>query len=386
MTYFDYPNLQNFIVINPTCLIDVLKSIVTSVPSIASLQQGRLTKSDLTTIWSSEKLSHFLQHEEYFRQLLVHFDILSEMRRYDTESGKKIPVASFIVPCMITHQNTTTFCDRHITSRKCIGFVFEFRASFVPDAIPNRLIASVLSSWNVKRFENVDLLFSGFVVVVLDRKHDLVVKTDRNRVAVYIVHRERKELIIKDLASCLRSGCLSANCLLAAEKLDAIEVTWMCDNHGYNTPKSELDIWFTDRTILRCTESCQGIQDKDLPLLLSESQLLQICNSLTGEEVRCLSVHLGASNSELDDIVNHHTYMQKFYSLHLPDRILNLSPSDEMLDKLCLRIGKEWMVLGVELGLEIERLEQIEYENPKLLSDVSRQMLYSWRKGIMMQQ
>lgn len=63
----------------------------------------------------------------------------------------------------------------------------------------------------------------------------------------------------------------------------------------------------------------------------------------------------------------------------LPDKILNLPPSDEMLDKLCLRIGKEWMVLGLELGLEIERLEQIEYDNPKVLREVSRQMLYCWR-------
>ncbi|VDI69204.1 Hypothetical predicted protein [Mytilus galloprovincialis] len=63
----------------------------------------------------------------------------------------------------------------------------------------------------------------------------------------------------------------------------------------------------------------------------------------------------------------------------LTDKILNLWPSDEMLDKLCLRIGKEWMVLGLELGLEIERLEQIEYDNPKVLREISRQMLYCWR-------
>ena len=109
MTYIEYPNLRNFIVINPTCLIDVLKSIVTSVPIIASLHQGRLTKSDLTNIWSSEKFSHFLEHEEYFRQLLVHYDILSEVRRYDRESGKKISVDCYLVPCMITTQNMTTF-------------------------------------------------------------------------------------------------------------------------------------------------------------------------------------------------------------------------------------------------------------------------------------
>lgn len=51
--------------------------------------------------------------------------------------------------------------------------------------------------------------------------------------------------------------------------------------------------------------------------LMSDSQLLRICNSLNREEVRCLSVFLGVSNPEIDDIVNQYTHMQKFYSLRI---------------------------------------------------------------------
>lgn len=269
---------------------------------------------------------------------------------------------------------------------------------------------------------------------------------------MYIVHKERKELIIKDLASSVRecleqnlarisevyslsftsdnikkryvpfdvklkSGCLSPNCLLDKENVNSIGANWVCENHRYITPKSELDIWYTDRTILQCTDSCQGMLDAVLSMLLNDSQLLLICNSLTKEEVRSLAFNLGVSNTKLDAIDSDYISMKKFYSLRicreknksckdfvkameaadinrhtmcqilrqeevatdLPDKILNLSPSDEMLDKLCLRIGREWMVLGLELGLEIERLEQIEYDNPKVLREVSRQMLYCWR-------
>ncbi|XP_076081691.1 uncharacterized protein LOC143052528 [Mytilus galloprovincialis] len=452
MTYIEYPNLRNFIVINPTCLIDVLKSIVTSIPALDSLNQGRLTKADLTKIWSEEKYVHFLQHEEYFRHLLVHYDILSEMKRYDKESGKTISDDCYLVPCMVTNRNTTKYTKQYLKPSKCVGFVFEFMASDVPDAIPSRLIASVISIWNVKRYDNVELLFPGFVVVVLDRKHDLLLKTERNTVAVYIVHKEKKELIIKDLASSVRQcleqnlsrisevyslsftreitskkyvpfelklkhGCLSQDCVLVAEEIDGNETKLICDNHGYKTPKSELDIWFTNRTFLQCTDSCQGILDAVLLMLPNDAQLIRICNNLTKEEVRSLAVHLGISNPDFDAIETDTTAMLKFYSLRLcrennksckdfiiameasginkhtmcqilrqpevmtelPDKILNLPPSDEMLDKLCLRIGKEWMVLGLELGLEIERLEQIEYESPKVLREVSRHMLYCWR-------
>ena len=213
---------------------------------------------------------------------MVHYDILSEMRRYDIENGKKISTDCYLVPCMITTQNTTTFVEKHLTSDKCVGFVFEFSATDVPDAIPCRLIANILSIWNVKSYENVDLLCYGFVAVVLDRKHDLVVKTEHNTIAVYIVHKDRKELITRDLATCVRkcleqnlarisevyslsftrdnitqiyipfhvklkSGCLSPNCLLDAQNANSIKTSWVCDNHGYITPKSELDIWYTDR-------------------------------------------------------------------------------------------------------------------------------------------
>ncbi|XP_071140503.1 uncharacterized protein [Mytilus edulis] len=452
MTYIEYPNLRNFIVINPTCLIDVLKSIVTSMPDASSLYQGRITKADLKKIWSSKQFVPFLQHEEYFLQLLVHYDILSEIKRYDKGSGRTISDECYLVPCMITNRNETTFVERHLKTSKCVGFVFEFKALDVPDAIPSRLIASVISIWNIRRYENVELLFPGCVAVALDRKHDLVIKTERNTVAVYIVHKERKELIIKDLASSVRQcleqnlsrisevysfsftkeiiskkyvpfdfklkhGCLSQDCVLDAREIDGTKTEWICDNHGYTTPKSELYIWYTDRTVLQCTDSCQGILDAVLSMLLNDAQLLRICNSLTKEEVRSLAVNLGISNPEFDAIDTDSTSMLKFYSLRicreknksckdfvkameaaeinghtmcqilrqaevlteLPDKILNMPPSDEMLDKLCLRIGKEWMVLGLELDLEIERLEQIEYETVKVLREVSRQMLYCWR-------
>ncbi|XP_071140870.1 uncharacterized protein [Mytilus edulis] len=150
-------------------------------------------------------------------------------------------------------------------------------------------------------------------------------------------------------------------------------------------------------------------------MLLNDAQLLRISNCLTLDEVRKMAFHLGVSNTEIDAIGSDSIPMNKFYSLRicreknkscrdfvkamdavkinrhtmcqilrqeevttdLTDKILNLWPSDEMLDKLCLRI--KWMVLGLELGLEIERLEQIEYDKSKVLREISRQMLYCWR-------
>lgn len=46
LTYIDTHYLRNFIVINPTCIIDLLKGIVTAFPSSSDMKHGRLRKSD----------------------------------------------------------------------------------------------------------------------------------------------------------------------------------------------------------------------------------------------------------------------------------------------------------------------------------------------------
>ncbi|CAG2219825.1 unnamed protein product [Mytilus edulis] len=323
----------------------------------------------------------------------------------------------------ITEKSTlgTTSTKTISYSRDVVG-----KALDVPDAIPSRLIACMISIWNIRRHEHVELLFPDFVAVVLDRKHDLVVKTERNTVAVYLVHKERKGLIIKDLASSVRQ-CLEQNLARISEVYSVSFTSKVTSKkyvpfelklkHGCLSQGCLLDAGDIGESKPNGYVKTMGILDAALSMLPNDAQLLRLCNCLTKEDVRSLAVNLGISNPEFDAIDADSTSMLKFYSLRicreknksckdfvkameaaeinghtmcqilrqaevlteLPDKILNLPPSDEMLDKLCLRIGKEWMVLGLELGLEIERLEQIEYETVKVLREVSRQVLYCWR-------
>lgn len=61
----------------------------------------------------------------------------------------------------------------------------------------------------------------------------------------------------------------------------------------------------------------QGILDAVLSMLLNDSQLLRICNSLTMEDVRSLAFNLGVSNTTLDAIGVDSIPMNKFYSLRI---------------------------------------------------------------------
>ncbi|VDI48466.1 Hypothetical predicted protein [Mytilus galloprovincialis] len=454
LTYIDTHYLRNFIVINPTCIIDLLKGIVTAFPSSSDMKHGRLRKSDLTKMLDFEKFNQLGSYSDFFRELLVYFDILAEIRRYDKTTGRKIDIECYFVPCLIYQTNTTTFVENCIKSEKCISFAFVFEKSYVPPAITNRFISCVLSIWNVKIYNNIELLFSAFVVVSLDRNHDLVVQADQTSIVIYLIHKQRKELIIRDLASSVRqcleenlqrisevysdsytespsryvpftmkvkSGCLSPMCLKNVDDIEKLAFPLVCKAHGYRTPQSELNIWFTDISVQQCNETCEGISPTIYSICLTDAELLRLSSNLTVEEIRQLAIYLGISNVKLDEIgqdFSRNSSMVKFASLRtcsdnnklcgdfmkaittaglnkhtmcmivrqeipptdLPDTILNLPPSDEMLDKLALRIGKKWMELGLELGLDIDQLEYIEYDSPNVLRDISKNMLYQWKE------
>lgn len=227
----------------------------------------------------SGKFNRLGSYSDFFRELLVYFDILAEIRRYDKTTGRKIDIECYFLPCLIYQTNTTTFVENCIKSERCISFAFVFEKSYVPPAVTNRFISCVLSIWNVKIYNNIELLFSAFVVVSLDRNHDLVVQADQTSIVIYLIHKQRKELIIRDLASSVRqcleenlqrisevysdsytespsryvpftmkvkSGCLSPICLKNIDDIEMLAFPFVCKAHGYRAPQSELNIWFTD--------------------------------------------------------------------------------------------------------------------------------------------
>lgn len=148
--------------------------------------------------------------------MLIHLDIVSEQRRYNSKTGRRLPTKNFFVPCMVTKRNRTDFMSTECTPNRTISLAFTFKGAIIPPALPNRLISACLSMWNVKTYKeqkesgttgetrDVKLLFSGFLGLSYDKAHDIVVCVEGNRIHLFIVHKTSNKLIVSDIATSIK--------------------------------------------------------------------------------------------------------------------------------------------------------------------------------------
>ncbi|CAG2228320.1 unnamed protein product [Mytilus edulis] len=167
---------------------------------------GIIQRKDLYLIWEQKHFNKILPYKEFIFDMLIHLDILSEQRRYDTKTGNRLPVENFFVPCMLTQRNDTSFMANECTPEKAISLAFVFKGTIIPPALANRLISACLSMWTVKAYEGRKLLFSGFIGLSFDKVHDIVVCVEANKILLYIVHRTSNGLIVPDIATGIKES------------------------------------------------------------------------------------------------------------------------------------------------------------------------------------
>ncbi|XP_063406236.1 probable serine/threonine-protein kinase roco4 [Mytilus trossulus] len=218
IVYFDSIHLRDYVIINPLLMVEVMRSFVTDRrfwPQKKRMQEifremsesGIICREDLYQIWTQNDFKAILPYKEFIFNILIHLDILAEQRRYDTYNGSRLPVEKFFVPCMVTERNTTRFMDKECTPDRAICLAFVFKGTVIPSALPNRLISACLSMWTVKQYEGRKLIFSGFIVVSIDKSHDIVVCVEGNKIFLYLVHKTSAGLIVADIATGIKE-CL----------------------------------------------------------------------------------------------------------------------------------------------------------------------------------
>lgn len=198
IVYFNVQRLSEWIIINPLCLIQILKSIVTIEQfwKEGSLNDvfmqlnvtGILSKSDLVSIWSQNDYELFLPHIDYIIELLCHLDILVKQTRYDQENA--IDTNTYFVPCMMTTPVSSSLIDSQCSCSECL--VYKFEESLIPSGVSYRILSSCLSMWNVKQEGSVPHLYAGFAVFVLnDREVTVTIQADK--IFVYISNKNFKK-------------------------------------------------------------------------------------------------------------------------------------------------------------------------------------------------
>ena len=280
--YFPLPGLRDHIIITPNYLIDALKSIVTDkrfcqgqrLHALTSMNQdGVLKKEDISKILKNKK--EFQRDRDHLILLMCHLDILAEPRSY--YRGKLQQSKFYLVPSLVCRAaDLSRFLDQKNVDKRSLGLSFSFHSLILPAAIGFRFIASCIDLWGVKVFDDQKMLFSGVVVVNINKSLMLIVQVKQQRLDVHLLHTSSRVHIIPDTASSIRE-CLndtlyritdSYKVSSACQDADIEETPfhteftcfniespcynqeknsdWQCE-HGHVIPKETLGLWFVNR-------------------------------------------------------------------------------------------------------------------------------------------
>lgn len=212
--YFPLPGLRDYIVISPSYVIDAFKSIVTDKRFCRGMrlrslklmnQDGILYKRDSNQIWKS---TEFLKHKDFIICLMCHLDILAEPRVYNPVNHSLIPSQFYYVPSMVSNEGYTFFLENEDLASRSVGLSFKFHCRILQPAIGYRFMACCLDMWEVKTINEEKLIFSGLVVLIINRTLMLLVSVKEQRIDAFLIHAASRHQIIPDVAASIRE-CLN---------------------------------------------------------------------------------------------------------------------------------------------------------------------------------
>ena len=270
--YFPLPGLRDYIVISPSYVIDAFKSIVTDkkfytsmrLKSLQSMHRdGILKKLDIDTLW---KATEFLKHKDFIICLMCHLDILAEPRVYNPENHSLIPSHFYFVPSMVSRGGFPSFHENEDLASRSVGLSFKFHSTILPSAVGYRFMACCLDMWEVKTINDENLLFSGLVVLIINKALMLLVSVKEQRIDAFLIHSASRHQIIPDLAASIRE-CLCYT-------LDRISDSYKIASGG-NTAAGNNRAFHVEFTCNHVTSPCYSEGEKNNICLHTNKPLLE---------------------------------------------------------------------------------------------------------------
>ncbi|KAK3586272.1 hypothetical protein CHS0354_022599 [Potamilus streckersoni] len=218
--YFSIEVLRDNIVLDPTWLIDALKSLINAHPdlpespadsvtqscspadSVVTLKwsdfkgKGILSSELIDAVWTKERYPELHVHKDYILLIMEQLNIIAKPRAF-SEIGEKIE-NYFLTPCMLRQESPREIIspeqDSTIVSTPVLCFVF--RGKFLPPPIFHRLIAACVARWPVAKKKETSeyLIFCGCCVFDLDLFHRLTLHCKN-----YVVFARITRLVIDEV-------------------------------------------------------------------------------------------------------------------------------------------------------------------------------------------
>lgn len=211
--YFDQPGLQKFIVVQPTAMVNILRSFVTDEmfwPRELGLGRiletmvntGTVNRRQLFELWSQPQFKEMLpsiEQKEYIVQVLVHLDILVEPKHDDKYDPKE---ETYLVPCLVKSEIPMKFLK--FEEQKTICLAYQLTESIIPSALTFKLIGAAVSTWPLKQIEGRNCLFHQSAILCVDEGNELLIHIKGQRVTLFLSNKYSKHFIPPDVAASIQ--------------------------------------------------------------------------------------------------------------------------------------------------------------------------------------
>ncbi|XP_063427756.1 uncharacterized protein LOC134711219 [Mytilus trossulus] len=345
LMYYSLPGLNNFIIIHPPALVNILRSFVTDekfFPADKSLryileiltETGKIFKTDLLKLWQQDNVHQYMPSDsikEFVVQLLVHLDILIIPKAF-----KQTPSVAdvYLVPCMIKTIRPSDFNLGQTERTICLRYSLERHS--LPTALAYKLIGGSVNAWPLKYESNKPCLYHKAAVLNVNEDTELRIWLEDNRLMVYMTNQESLLHISPDVAASVQE-CLTKNlevslsfhyksfgrkmALTKLSELYSIEVgipcgrnvcfktlqdvmkddQWTCEK-GEEHKTKYLRYWIFNKAQKTCGHECKGLTDDELRAEPSDKHLVRLGCHIGINLFREYFIYLGMEVEEWEDI------------------------------------------------------------------------------------
>ncbi|XP_045161868.2 uncharacterized protein LOC123526687 [Mercenaria mercenaria] len=363
LIFFDEEKLHEFVVLDPQFLIDAFKCIITSQrfyrwkPDLKDLGEklmnsGILEMDLLDEIWGNDETSQFYSFKDVLLAFMQRLRILAEMKDVTDTTRAEHVERTFLVPSLLKGQADEKVMDAFLPpcKRKSnISLILKLENISVLPLIYQRVTTAALAKWPPIYFPDRNpLLFRGIGVFLLNYQH----------AGLIAVHSGGLEMAVVNL--CPEGPVDAAVC---DQFRRYIEMVVLHEFEKFSSG-SEKDLY---EYYLQCNHSEHGRKgSRNVHDLKKVKCCQEVCCPDYGHHVVNLRESIGQwfkkENVLPDD--------------DIPDREL----TDKALSKIAQAIGKNWKLLGIDLGLGQDDVDRCEIDN--LTSGVKTTIYYilkEWR-------
>ncbi|XP_071143583.1 uncharacterized protein [Mytilus edulis] len=345
LLYFDEPALRDFIVIQPSAMVNILRAFITDRifwPENGPIRDilenlsytGVLTKTDLFTLWLQPAFKDILMNDriqDYVVQVLLHLDILVEPKHY---AGKDFAADLYLVPCIVTSKFPPQI-QNAATDKRTICFAYHLHETVVPSALSFKLIGAAISIWPLKVVDARLCLYYQAAAMDTDTRNELQIHVKGHRIVAYLVNATSKHLISPDLATtvqeCLTLAlgrilkfyghcfgrqnqhvmsdlfeievgelCKGEACLIPLSYAKT-KARWRCKNRKIHNTKFPLN-WIVDKSKMQCDLNCEGLEIETQLLTPDDQHFVQLAKTMGIGDFYNFFIELGMEKTDYDNL------------------------------------------------------------------------------------